>query len=544
MKSDDPQLVETGRGYSVTFKERHLYSLKNPCQNILRSIEQIDIQQNTLVFIPSPLLFYGMDELLLKIGNDCHMLCVECNEELMAFSVKHCPSQYLEENRITFVRTTSIQKIVDVVERQGVWRFRRVLLIRISGAYSLFRETYDNIFKALDLHIQQYWQNRMTLMYMGKLWIRNVLQNLISLPDCSSLNQINVDRSMLVVGAGESLEYSLPLIEKYRKELFILCVDTAFPVLISCSIIPDMILAVEAQFSNYLDFLQAKKLNIPVLCDLSSNPTVMRFFKKPKYLFISRFSNTRFFDRMKLQSILPVSIPPLGSVGVVAVYFALKLTTGPIFLTGLDFSFVRGKPHSRGAPSHTLSISGSSRINSLGWYKYSLSRPLIDIKGKNGKSRSTDVVLYNYSQTLAAMIRDEKRVFDLSQDGLAIGAPLVADESKFSDLLKTKPAKPKKPFDGPHSNGKIAVLEFIASEIDLIKKLNRIADMYLGNPLNESTKNALKAILDDLDYLFIHFPDTPPVPKIEKSFLMRCLSSAEDYLSILGQTQDNIHQNY
>ena len=141
------------------------------------------------------------------------------------------------------------------------------------------------------------------------------------------------------------------------------------------------------------------------------------------------------------------------------------------------------------------------------------------------------------------MIRDEKRVFDLSQNGLAIGAPLVTDESVFSELLKTKPIEPSEPFDGPLSNSKVAVLDFIASEIDLLKKLNRIADTYFGNPLNEDTKKELKAILDDLDYLFIHFPDNPPLPKIEKSFVIRCLSSADDYFSILSQTQDSIVQN-
>ncbi len=116
----------------------------------------------------------------------------------------------------------------------------------------------------------------------------------------------------------------------------------------------DYILAVESQFYNIYDFYGCKDTGIPVICDISAYPKTARITGGENYFFFSEFSDSSFLKEMDNMGLLPGKIPPLGSVGVIAVYAALELTKLPVIYSGLDFSFIPGKSHSRMSPFITL----------------------------------------------------------------------------------------------------------------------------------------------------------------------------------------------
>ena len=537
MNEKDPLLIDTGRGFSILYKGKSLYSRIDPIESCRRKVSSFTCTEKTLIFIPSPILFYGMDVLLSRIPENCHILCLEADEKLMAVSIKNSDKRFLKQDRITYVRTESIAKFSEILGTIGLWRFRKVQMITISGGYMLNRTKYQQFLERAEKEIQEYWQNRMTIIHMSELWIKNTLLNLPLFLSGSPYEELKTDLPILITGAGVSLEYSLSLIKKIRDRIFIVAVDTSLPVLACSGIQPDLILIVEAQYANLLDFSYHKGSKIPILTDISALPCSLRLFSGKKYFFRSDYAEIELFNRMEEKHLLPDKIPPLGSVGVVSVLLAKKLTGNLILYTGLDFSYLPGKPHAKGCPSHLLTLSDSTRYNPPGLYEASIKRPIFKTKDKFNKSCTTDRILESYRETLKHISSDDGRIIDIGTIGLNSGAKIITDEAQILELLgKSETIKSEKTLNEKsekESNFSKSELEsFLTSEKILLEKLLKTGkDALLGR---KTEKELLISLLKETDYLYLHFPDTPPVPYTDHSFIKRVLVSVIRYFNILS----------
>ena len=76
-KQDKPLLVDTGKGFSIKWRNRFLYSSRDPLNGILRRVESLELQPDTLYLIPSPLLGYGIREILMRLPSRSYILGVE-----------------------------------------------------------------------------------------------------------------------------------------------------------------------------------------------------------------------------------------------------------------------------------------------------------------------------------------------------------------------------------------------------------------------------------------------------------------------------------
>ena len=97
MTEAEPRLVDTGRGYTVHYKGKALYSSRDPLGAAVRRVTQLDIKPKTLVLIPSVGLGYGLRELLARLPDSCHVLCIEADEHLFRLAVehsRHLPSRF------------------------------------------------------------------------------------------------------------------------------------------------------------------------------------------------------------------------------------------------------------------------------------------------------------------------------------------------------------------------------------------------------------------------------------------------------------------
>ena len=149
----NPELFTTASGLmTVRYGGKELYPPGDPLPGLLRKIRTLSIPEQTLLFIPSPLLFYGFDTLLQMLPESSHILCVEYDEKLMALSLSRAPKTYIHSNRISYIRTDSIDAVIHTVRETGIWRYRRSRLLTLNNGYSLNPSFY------------RYWQNKRTLM--------------------------------------------------------------------------------------------------------------------------------------------------------------------------------------------------------------------------------------------------------------------------------------------------------------------------------------------------------------------------------------------
>ena len=83
--NEKPCLVEAKQGFSVSYKNKLLYSKYNPISPIEKSIDNLIIQDGTLVLAFSPVLGYGLDLLISKIQKNSFLFLIENDFSLYDF---------------------------------------------------------------------------------------------------------------------------------------------------------------------------------------------------------------------------------------------------------------------------------------------------------------------------------------------------------------------------------------------------------------------------------------------------------------------------
>ncbi|MDR1625294.1 MAG: DUF115 domain-containing protein [Spirochaetia bacterium] len=470
-----------------------------------------NIQGQTLVLVPSPLFGYGLGALLENLPKESRVLCVEHDEGLMAASLLHFPPALMRDPRLAFVRAADVWQARGFAARHfGAHLFRRVAMVPLTRGYSLFPGFYRELSAALLDMVQTYWRNRMTSLHMGRLWIANLFANLAQLPSCFSLEDLTFARPLVLAAAGESLERHLGFLASRRAEFSLACVDTALPVLCAAGLNPDLIIIAEAQFANIYDFAGLQNWNIPIAADLCSYPGILRRFGGPRYLFVSRFADLGWFSREDVRAVLPPLIPPLGSVGVMALYLACRAAAEacPVFLAGMDLRYPAGKPHARGSPSHTLLLARQGRLSFprhlASWY----GRPREKAPLARGGTVSADAVLASYRNPLARIAQGRKNIFALEGEGLDLGVPLASHGEVRAMLSSFRPPALPPPPAPPFLRDAREVDAFCRAQALELKTL-------AASPVLSAGDTALR------DYLFLDCPENPPYPLEDAGFVRR-----------------------
>jgi hypothetical protein len=545
MKKEKPLLVDTGKGFTVRYKGRYLYSSIKPTDLIEKRVEHIVLRERTLFFIPSIGLGYGLHSLCMKCPESSHILCVEIDETLMRFSLKQNVAALPASDRLTMVRTGSPVEVVRAVKKIGTHRFRRVEMCSLSGGYHLYPEAYRKMLHLIEEEITNYWKNKITLVHMAPLWIKNIFLNLMFSRNTYDIAMLKTQFPILVVGAGPSLEDSIATIRRIRKKVILITVDTAYSALCAHSIIPDYIFILESQIANLQDFIARRDPDIPILCDITAHPATIRLFKGDMYFFSSIFYPIRLLERIKKAGLLPAQIPALGSVGVAALYISMYMTEGPVLVTGLDFSYPGGRTHARGTPFPCLLSFTSSRLLPLEhlMYRSIRKRPLVTMSGKQGVSLSSDLVLRSYAQEVKYLVEGKENIYDIGKEGIDIGIQPLLDDQSIDRILCEGEKKIKTMSGGEGEKGcnnscsPEKRQEFLMNE----KKYLEQAEMLITNILETNTINREdfteeeQGVLDCIDYVYLHFPDHKPLPVLNKGFLFRVLVSISHYKKLIDK---------
>ncbi len=344
MDPADPLLVRTEKGSTVRCRGLSLYPPDDPVGYAVRRAVSAEIPPRTLVFVPSVGLGHGLAELLARLPESSAVICVESDQRIMALAMAEgLPS----DPRLTVVRAGDEASVAVALSRMGPGRFRRVMRVPLSAGYRLDPPFYEGLHGMLASEIRTYWQNRMTLIGMGSLWVRNLLDNLPLLAEERDFGSLSTDLPVVVAGAGPSLEEAIPPLAGARGSFTLVAVDTALPALAAAGLVPDLVVVLEAQAVNLLDFLPYHGSQLRIACDLASHPSVPRLARGSVFLFSSAFAPLNLLKRMEEAKLLPFTFPALGSVGVAAVHAALALTRQHVFITGLDFGYPGGRTHAR-----------------------------------------------------------------------------------------------------------------------------------------------------------------------------------------------------
>ena len=245
---------------------------------------------------------------------------------------------------------------------------------------------------------------------------------------------------------------------------------------------------------------------------------------------------------------MPPSNKPFGSVGLTAVYYALKFRKNekiPVYIAGLDFSYSTGLTHTKSALAHILRLIQANRLVPPHNYAAAYGLGTEKVTGKNGQTVITTPTLKSYAAMFRNFFASEKNLFDVSESGIDLGlqrinldchiAAAPRNDGESSEAQGTSHCKPDSiRHCEPQGRGKPH-----AKEIDNFFQNERHALEELRNLLTghtdfkgEELMHKIESIAKPREYLYLHFPDGFKF-SLEQSFLNRIRTELDFFLKIL-----------
>ncbi|MDR1419427.1 MAG: DUF115 domain-containing protein [Treponema sp.] len=522
------RLIETGRGYSLSYRGKTLLSVMDPAAQAERALGTVSLVNRTLYFCPSPLFGYGLEGFLERLSGespDSAVLCVEAEEELLELS-GNAMKGLLENPRLRLAGAGDPGALCDFVrDAWGSRRFRRVEPLRLSGGWRLHRELYDSLAGVLREDIALEWGNAVTLMKLGRRYMRNAVRNLALVPSCRSLRDLSFGaRPVLVLGAGPSLDGLLDCLERRFGESLrdgapegsrsfkIMCVDTALPAMRARRIKPDLAVALESQHWNIRDFTGLGDWELPLAMDLSALPETAEMLGSRVHLFFTPWTPLRVFGRLEKAGLLPERLRPLGSVGLAAAAAALRLGSGPVLCGGIDFSFTPDSYHARSTPGHREKLREHNRfqgvLNAGAGFRPGTSAA----SAKSGAAVRSDAVMRGYRDLFEREFSGT-RIIGISGGGLHLGVKTVDAEEACGLLGENAGSAAGEHTDAAagENAGRAAGKTRAGKKEDLLRfvrgereSLAELRDILTGETAAGAER--LDGLLDGLDYLWAHLP--------------------------------------
>ena len=286
---------------------------------------------------------------------------------------------------------------------------------------------------------------RRTTAAFGKRWVRNFFRNL-ALTNQTLLYR-TIDMPVVITGAGPSLESALPRIRAAREGVFVLAASSSLPALLAGGVTPDMVLTTDGggwallhlhacfRVSNTLSRRHGeygghgeenKILNSPCPpCLREMNSEIKLAFALSAALPsqcadipLLPMNDGSLWQSMALHSIgLPSAlIPQRGTVTASALDLALLLSSGNVFLAGMDLAVRDIRTHARPYAFDHLFFGMASRLRPV--YSQNFVRSS-DMKAGG----SHDIYAAWFKDRLAAL---QGRVFSLGGNNAAFEDNLPA----------------------------------------------------------------------------------------------------------------------
>ena len=543
LDKNKPCLVETSQGFSVKYNERFLYSKYNPEKNILKIVENISILPGTLILCFSPLLGYGINNLIRKLPNDCILLGCEIDEELFSITKEFCSKlEKSSSNRFYLLSPSEVKKLPILLETEAKnylqkRNIKRIIKIDFSAGTTLYPEFYSNLEITLQNIINQFWKNRITLVNFGRRYSRNLIKNLSSLKNSVPLTSLfkTVSKNILVLGTGESLEKTIEQIKNTSDLYFIIAVDASLPILKKYKIKADIVVCEESQIAIAKAFIGCKNYANYSVAGLTSCHNTVCTSAKNNSWFIPIYENTNFLKRLQNLELVPF-IPPLGSVGLTATYLALNLRKDEnikVFVSGLDFSFSAGKTHANGAPANIALQSYSNRLSPAANYNATYNIGTSKFLDKSAQQKYTNVALNGYANIFNDFFANEINLFDATTSGIKLNIPYLLPQATNNQITNNTSTNEY------YSDSQIQkVINFLNDELE---KLNELKDILTNKKiLSEAERNKkILEIISEREYLFLHFPDgTHPSLKID--FLKRIRTEIDFFEKDINSALKNL----
>ena len=233
----------------------------------------------------------------------------------------------------------------------------QLTLIDWPPAARMFNAETSELKNIVSQHLRELHGNITTVSGFGRRLVRNFLPNYRNLDKI--IFPLKTDSPVFIAGSGPGLSDSLSFLSRNRDRMILTALPSSVDYLIYHGLIPDIIVTTDPGYYAGLHLRRTE--NIPLASPLTANIASNRIHSSIIPLNQHSFIENNIFDNR--DSFL--SLPANGTVAGTALYFSSAITSGPVLISGLDFSFIDILSHSRPHSFDTLLESSSSKTNNL-----------------------------------------------------------------------------------------------------------------------------------------------------------------------------------
>lgn len=332
---------------------------------------------------------------------------------------------------------------------------------------------------------------RATQIQTSYMFLRNSLINAVLASRHVPLEQfknLKLNKPILIVAAGPSLNKQMPLLKKNQHLFTILAVDTVWPILHKNEITPDVLFALDSRSKPSWDQNQVSE-NTCFAVDIGCAPKLVWWNNKNHMFTTTSMGIMGLLGRM---GVFADVLPTGGSVATSAFGFGLLLGGNPIVLIGQDLALTGGKDHADGY-LHTYSEKTLKNRTNDGF----------DVEGYYGDQVRTERQLLFYKNWFENQIKNfpQTMVINSTEGGAKIYGSLQIPFEKVCEELSTIHNDKKINFtsfeigfDETHVSSLIQkielLIEYTKSFIDLAVKGENLIEKRMGR----SEKKLLKSI--------------------------------------------------
>jgi hypothetical protein len=185
-----------------------------------------------------------------------------------------------------------------------------------------------------------------TRSYFSQRWISNIFSFCLHISKPAVL-QYAGSFPVVVTASGTSLSGALPLLKKYRASYYLIAVSSSLSALLHNDIIPDICISTDGGYyaGKHLIPLEREAYSVPLA--LAPESTCSKnIFRKCTIIPLSYGDGVEsaLLNSCGIQS---MHAERNGTVSGTAADFGLRITSGPVFLCGLDLSSSTGYQHSQ-----------------------------------------------------------------------------------------------------------------------------------------------------------------------------------------------------
>ncbi len=539
MPTESHYSLESSKKGPVTLKYKHkyLHSKYDPIKEGIKLASSLPIEGKKNIIIFGLALGYHITPLLDR-DQMINVIVIESSVEVPGCLKKCHRLSLLKDVKLFFGDLSQLNnwffQNIEEEYSDSILLFDYIPSLGIDPDYYKKAKTIVNdVFK---YKLQSY----LTTLGFGRRWHENCLKNLKLYSRFSVLDNKST-LPVFLVGSGPSLDDQIMKLPELSNRGIVIALAPGYHRLVEEGVRVHFLVSTDGGIANRIHLSQngPRDEATILISTLSVTPRILRLWD----------GNILIMNlELPLEDYLLDDIPGIpmqGNVALAAFWIAQRISSGPIYLLGMDFAFTRGAYHFKGnRMEDILTFSGDKvRPYDTRFYDIISRFKRVAVPGHNGTEIKTNLAMQSYLSWLEEAISETSQsVYTLSHLGARING---VEYRSLDGLLQNLPSV-EKDWDS-HT-----LIKSLSKEAHkrLTIKLNDLLNHYL-----QMEENLEKELMNDKSSLeeLIHEMSDSKIRDIVKLSLSRMLRksqlktlSADDYEDIkmsLQRTQRLIQSN-